>query len=318
MGINNKENTEMDLLTSRPFLKKKIQSSTITMYIIISLLPVIAFALYKYRINAVIHLLVTVIVCVCTEYLYEFLLKKQITISDGNAVLVGLLIFLMLPAYAPYWIGALAGAFAIIVIKHLLGEFAHFTLNPACSAICLLLAVLSQYMDNYVKNGVAGVAFEALHNDKAVDTYQLMIGNTDGAMGEICVIALLIGAVLLILTGVVDIYVPAASILSFSVVVLLFAGKGFDLTYLTAQFACGGFLFAIWFVASDFSNMPITPVGQIVYGILVGVLIGLSRVFFSNDRIIYFIILLCNLLVPLIENYTVPKPLFASKDRTLK
>lgn len=301
---------KMKLLTSHPFLKKKINSTTLRLYILLSLLPIIAFALYKYRINAIIHLVVTLIVCVGTEYLYEFFLKKDITIIDGNAILTGLLIFLMLPAYAPYWVGALGGALAIIVIKHLLGGFEFININPACFAICFLNLVLPGNMDNYASGGTGSIAYDLLHNEKALDTYRLMFGNTDGAMGEICVIAILIGAMLLILTGVVDIYVPIFSIISFLIVVMIASGKGADLTYMTAQLASGGFLFAIWFVASDFSSAPITTVGQIIYGVLIGVLIGISRVFFANDRIIYFVILLCNLLVPVIENLTIPKPLF--------
>jgi len=310
MDTENKEKIEMDLLTSHPFQKKKIQSSTIMFYIILSLLPIIIFALHRYRINAVIHLIVTVVVCCGSEYLYEYLFKKEITIADGSAVLTGLLIFLMLPAYAPYWVGALGGVFAIIVVKHLFGGLGNVIVNPACSAICFLLISLPGYMDNYAQNGVGNVAYELLYSKKTVDTFELMMGNTDGAMGEICVVAILIGAVLLILTGVVDIYVPAVSIISFSFVVLFTSGRGFDFTYLTAQLACGGFLFVIWFIASDFSSAPITVVGQAVYGILIGGLIGVSRVFFGSDRAIYFIILFCNLCVCAIENLTIPRPLY--------
>lgn len=315
--MENIDNSRMKLLTTHPFLKNKMQTSAIMLYMIISLLPMVGFAMYKYRMNAVIHFLVIMIVCVGTEYLYEFFLKKEITVTDGNAVLIGMLIFLMMPAYVPYWVGVLGSVIAIIIVKHLLRKICNIYVNPACFAICVLNIILAGYMDNYTTDKIADIAYESLHNNKAVDTFNLMIGNTDGAMGEICVIAMLTGALLLILTGVVDIYVPSVSIICFCIVVMMFKGKGFDLTYLTAQLGCGGFLFAIWFIASDCAASPITIKGQVIYGIIIGILTGLSRVLFSNDRIIYFVILVCSLFVPLIENLTIPKPLFSTKSKGL-
>lgn len=296
------------LLTAHPYLSKNNENLKIMLAAIIALVPMLAFAIFKYRLNAVIHIAITVIVCVCTDYLYKYFIKKDVKGLELDSVVTGIVIALLLPAYAPYWVGVLGGVFAVLIIKNIFGGIGNCIVNPACAAICFLNIALPRYMDNYVVNGNADIAFISLKNNKTVDTFKLMIGNTDGAMGEICAVALLIGAVILVLAGIVDIYIPAVYIITFSVIVSIVSGNGFDLTYLTSQLASGGLLFVVWFMAANFISSPITTKGQIVYGALLGVFTALVRLYGSNTFDIYFVLLFVNMCVPLIENLTIPKP----------
>lgn len=302
------ETDNIKLLTGHPYLSKKTESFHIMISIIVSLIPIIAFAIYKYKINAIIHIAITVIVCVCTDYLYKFFTKQDISVNDGSSIVTGVMISLLLPAYAPYWVGALGGVFAILIAKQMFGGIGNCIVNPVCAAFCFLCVSVPRYMDNFVVNGNANIAFDMIKDNKTVDAYRLMIGNIDGSMGEVCAIALLIGAVIAVLLGVVDIYIPAVYIVTFSIFVLILGGRGLDFNYLTVQLASGGFLFAVWFVAADFTSSPIIMGGQVIYGIMLGILTALSRVFGQNANEIYFIILFANLCVGLIENITIPKP----------
>lgn len=299
----------MEYITAAPHIKGKSDSTNIYLCLILSLIPAIAFSIYKYQVNAAIHFVVTVLSCVCADYLYTFLIKKKIEFKDLSSVVTGIILALMLPAYAPYYVGIIGGLFAVIIIKHLLGDFTHFYLNPAVTAKCFLTLIVFDSMRKY-SEGVMTLPVEILNRGKTVDNYQMMIGNVDGSMGEVCVIALLIGAVILVITGVSDIYIPVSYIVSFGLIMAVFGDKSFDLTYIVSQIAGGGFLMSVWYLSSDLKSSPITCKGQIIYGIILGILTSLTRLFGHYTEEIYFVVLLGNLFVPFIERYTIPKTFY--------
>lgn len=145
-----------------------------------------------------------------------------------------------------------------------------------------------------------------MRNGEAVDTMSMLIGKTAGTIGETSAIAILIGAIFLILMGVIDLRIPASYIITFVVFILLFGGHGFDLGYVTAQLCGGGLMLGAFFMATDYVTSPITPRGQIIFGICCGIFTGLFRCFGANAEGVSFAIILSNLLVPMIEKYTVP------------
>ena len=110
------------------------------------------------------------------------------------------------------------------------------------------------------------------------------------------------------LTGVIDVYIPAAYIAAFIVMISIFGKGGADITYIIAQLAGGGFLLAVWFIATDYATSPITVRGQLIYGIILGVLSAVVRIWGNSSEELYYILLICNLFVPLIERFTIPKP----------
>ena len=143
---------------------------------------------------------------------------------------------------------------------------------------------------------------------------KMFLGTTAGTIGETSVVAILIGAIILIMLGVIDLRIPASYIITFAIFILLFGGHGFDGNYLTAQLCGGGLMLGAFFMATDYVTSPITPMGKIVFGILLGILTGLFRVFGANAEGVSFAIILGNLLVPIIEKYTIPRAFGLKKE----
>ena len=229
--------------------------------------------------------------------------------------MTGLLLALNLPHTLPIWQAVLGSVFAIIIVKMMFGGLGQNFMNPALGARCFLLVSFAGTMTSFTYDGVTGATpLALLKSGESVDTMKMLLGTTAGTIGETSAIAILIGAIFLIATGVIDLTIPASYILSFIVFILLFGGHGFDVTYLVAQLCGGGLMLGAFFMATDYVTSPITPMGKIVYGILLGLLTGLFRIYGANAEGVSFAIILSNLLVPIIEKFTIPRAFGQKKE----
>ena len=297
-------------VSSSPHIRDKVTSSNIMLMVVISLLPATFFGIWNFRHeNAWILIVLTTAAAVLAEYLWEKLMHKPVTIKDFSAVVTGLLLALNLPPTLPWWMGVVGAFFAIIVVKQLFGGLGQNFMNPALGARCFLLICFAGKMTNFVYDGVTGpTPLANLKAGESVDSFAMLIGNTSGTIGETSVIALMIGAMFLILMGVIDLRIPGTYILTFVIFISLFGGHGFDPQYITAHLCGGGLMLGAWFMATDYVTSPITSKGKIVYGICLGCLTGLFRVFGGSAEGVSYAIIISNLLVPLIEKATLPKP----------
>ena len=297
-------------VSSSPHIRDKVTSSNIMLMVVISLLPATFFGIWNFRHeNAWILIVLTTAAAVLAEYLWEKLMHKPVTIKDFSAVVTGLLLALNLPPTLPWWMGVVGAFFAIIVVKQLFGGLGQNFMNPALGARCFLLICFAGKMTNFVYDGVTGPPPLAnLKAGESVDSFAMLIGNTSGTIGETSVIALMIGAMFLILMGVIDLRIPGTYILTFVIFISLFGGHGFDPQYITAHLCGGGLMLGAWFMATDYVTSPITSKGKIVYGICLGCLTGLFRLFGGSAEGVSYAIIISNLLVPLIEKATLPKP----------
>lgn len=297
-------------VSSSPHIRDKVTSSNIMLMVVISLLPATFFGIWNFRHeNAWILIVVTTAAAVLAEYLWEKLMHKPVTIKDFSAVVTGLLLALNLPPTLPWWMGVVGAFFAIIVVKQLFGGLGQNFMNPALGARCFLLICFAGKMTNFVYDGVTGpTPLANLKVGESVDSFAMLIGNTSGTIGETSVIALMIGAMFLILMGVIDLRIPGTYILTFVIFISLFGGHGFDPQYITAHLCGGGLMLGAWFMATDYVTSPITSKGKIVYGICLGCLTGLFRLFGGSAEGVSYAIIISNLLVPLIEKATLPKP----------
>lgn len=297
-------------VSSSPHIRDKVTSSNIMLMVVISLLPATFFGIWNFRHeNAWILIVVTTAAAVLAEYLWEKLMHKPVTIKDFSAVVTGLLLALNLPPTLPWWMGVVGAFFAIIVVKQLFGGLGQNFMNPALGARCFLLICFAGKMTNFVYDGVTGpTPLANLKAGESVDSFAMLIGNTSGTIGETSVIALMIGAMFLILMGVIDLRIPGTYILTFVIFISLFGGHGFDPQYITAHLCGGGLMLGAWFMATDYVTSPITSKGKIVYGICLGYLTGLFRLFGGSAEGVSYAIIISNLLVPLIEKATLPKP----------
>lgn len=273
-------------VSSSPHIRSKVTTGNIMLMVTIALLPASAFGVWNFGLPALVMLLSTTISAVLTEYIYEKLMHKKVTINDFSAVVTGLLLGLNMPASAPWWMGALGSVFGILIVKQLFGGLGQNFMNPALGARCFLLISFTGPMTKFIYDGVSGPTPLALLKDgETVDTMNMLIGKIPGTIGETSVIAIIIGAIFLILMGVIDLRIPGTYIVTFVIFVGIFghftkAGVGFfDPQYITAHLCGGGLMLGAWFMATDYVTSPITKKGQYVYGVLLGILTGLFRLF---------------------------------------
>ncbi len=303
-------------VSSNPHIRASISTSGIMMAVVIALLPAAGFGIYNFGLRALAHILITVATCVLTELGFEFLVKKPITIGDFSAVVTGLLLALNLPVSAPLWIGIIGGIFAILVVKMLFGGLGQNFMNPALGARCFLLLSFAQFMTNFDCDAYTGATPLALvKQNGSVNILNMVIGKTSGTIGETSMIAIIIGACILLALGIIDLRIPATYIISFVIFLVLFGGHGFDPAFITAHLAGGGLMLGAFFMATDYVTRPITKLGQYIYGIILGLLTGIFRIYGPSAEGVSYAIIISNLLVPIIEKYTMPKPFGKGGER---
>lgn len=295
-------------VSSNPHVRSKESTSSIMLLVVVALLPAFGFGIYNFGIMAAVHVLITVAACVLTEFVFNLIIKKKQTVSDLSAVVTGMLLGLNLPVGAPWWIGILGGIFAILVVKCLFGGLGENFMNPALGARCFLVISFPAIMTNFNCDAYSGATPLALLKSGAeVNILDMVIGRTGGTIGETSVIAIVIGACILLATGVIDLRIPGSYIVTFVIFVVIFGGYGFNPAYIAAQLSGGGLMLGAFFMATDYVTRPVTVKGQYVYGIILGVLTGIFRIFGPSAEGVSYAIILSNLLVPLIEKWTMPR-----------
>ena len=306
-------------VSSAPHVRAKDTTSRIMLYVIIAMLPAALFGIYNFGLRALLLILVTVASCVASEWIFNKIVHKKQTIGDLSAVVTGMILALNLPVNLPIWEAIVGGVFAIVIVKMLFGGLGQNFMNPALAARCFLLIAFAKDMTNFVTDTYTGATpLAAMRNGEAVNTMDMLIGRTAGTIGETSVIALIIGAIFIILMGVIDLKIPASYIVTFAVFMMLFGGHGVDANYITAQLCAGGLMFGAFFMATDYVTSPITPRGQILFGICCGIFTGIFRCFGANAEGVSFAIILSNILVPLLEKITIPKAFGVVKEKAAK
>ena len=308
--------SDMMRVSSNPHIRSKVSTDKIMLMVIIALLPATGFGIYNFGIRALFNVLITIASCVLSELVFELIVKKKLTVGDMSAVVTGLLLALNLPVSAPLWIGIIGGAFAIIVVKMMFGGLGQNFMNPALAARCFLLISFPSLMTNFTCDAYSGATpLASLKAGESVNVYNMIIGKIPGTIGETSMVAIVLGAVLLMLIGIIDIKIPGSYILTFVIFVGIFGGHGFDTYYLSAQLAGGGLMLGAFFMATDYVTRPVTRAGQVVFGIILGLLTGIFRIFGASSEGVSYAIIIGNLLVPLITKYTSPKPFGKGGER---
>lgn len=306
-------------VSSSPHVRAKDDTSRIMLYVLIALMPTTIFGIFNFGIRALLLVLVCIITCVLSEFLFEKAVGKKSTIGDLSAAVTGLLLALNLPHTLPVWQAVLGSIFAIVVVKMLFGGLGQNFMNPALGGRVFLLISFAATMTNFEFDGVAGATpLALLKNGESVNTLDILIGRCGGTIGETSALCILLGAIILILLGVIDLTIPGIYIVSFSIFIMLFGGHGFDTTFLVAHLCGGGLMLGAFFMATDYVTSPITPGGKIIYGICLGVLTGVFRIFGNSAEGVSYAIIFSNLLVPLIEKVTVPRAFGIVKEKKAK
>lgn len=299
---------ELFHVSSNPHIRASHTTGRIMMTVLIALMPASIFGIFNFGMPALFTIILSMASCVLTEYIYEKLMHKKITISDCSAAVTGLLLALNLPSTVPWWIPVLGGIFAILIVKQLFGGLGQNFMNPALTARCFLLISFAGRMTTFTYDGISGATpLTLLKSGESVDVMKMFLGTTGGVIGETSALAILIGAAFLLWNKVISLRIPGMHLGVFAIFVLLFGGHGFDLSYLAAQLFGGGLMLASFFMATDYVTSPITKKGQLIYGAILGILTGSFRIFGKSVEGVSYAIIFSNLLVPLIDRVTLPK-----------
>ena len=315
---------EMYNVSSNPHVRDKMTTSRIMQLVVIALLPATLFGIWNFGFHALLVVLVTVISSVFFEWLYDRLMHKKNTITDFSAVVTGLLLALNMPPQIPLWMPVLGSAFAIIVVKQLFGGLGQNFMNPALAGRCFLMISFAAKMTDFsVSDSYRGVLdtvtgatpLAALKKQgfvaaSSIPVKDLFIGNIQGTIGETSALAILIGAVILLAFKVIDLKVPLTYIGSFTVFVIFYmlgSGMGFDGNYLLSHLFGGGLMLGAIFMATDYVTSPMSHKGMLIYGVCIGLLTVIIRLFGAYPEGMSFAILIMNAFTPLINTYVKPK-----------
>ncbi len=292
-------------VSSSPHVRDTVTTKSIMYDVLIAMLPAAAFGVFQFGFHALLVIIITMAACALSEYVYEYALGKPITIMDGSALVTGMILALNMPANIPLWIPVLGGVFAIVVVKQLYGGLGQNFMNPALAGRCFLLISFAGKMSNFTLDGWSGATpLAQLKAGQAVDVTAMFIGQIPGTIGEVSVIALLVGAAYMVAKKVISLRIPLTYILTTAVFVFIFGQQ--DLGFVAAHVCGGGLIFGAFFMATDYVTSPITPKGQIAFGVLLGILTGLFRLFGGSAEGVSYAIIISNMLVPLIEKFTLP------------
>lgn len=287
-----------------PRIKTNAQWAALMFDMEIALLPVVLFAAYQFGFSAIKVIVASVLACVLTEVVYDACMKRKSNISNGTAVVTGLLLGLTLPAGVSLYVPIIGGIFATFVVVLLYGGYGQHFMLPALAARCFLLISFTTQMTTYTIDGVSSATPLAVLQSGGVPVMtDMLVGTVNGAIGEVSAIAILIGFAYLLIRRAAKFITPVVYVAVFVIYLGLFGGHGFDMNFIGTQILGGGFLFAVAFFASDLVINPRTTLGQVIYGVLLGVLTGLYRTLGSTPESISYAVICCNILIPLIDKF---------------
>ncbi len=300
------------IVSNAPHIHTSNSSRRIMLDVVIALMPAAIAAVIIFGVKALGVLAACVIGAVVSEFLFNLITRRPQTVGDMSAVVTGLLLGLNLSSAVPLWQCVVGAAFAIIIVKCLFGGLGHNFANPAISARVFMLLAFSEVaggaMPAVVELEASATPLELIGSsaDQLPSIMDMFLGLRGGAVGEGCIVALLIGYAYLCARKVIKWYVPAAFV--GTVFVLFLAASGSFTTALYEIMAGGVFIGAI-FMATDYVTTPINNTGRVVFALGCGVITFIIREFCAYPEGVSFSILAMNILTPYIEKWTAKKPL---------
>lgn len=298
-------------VSSNPHIRSKVSTSMIMLCVVGALLPACGYGIYHFGLRALFILLLSLGSCILAELLFNVIAGKKNTLTDFSAYVTGILLGMNLPVSAPWWLPVIGGFFAIIVVKMLFGGLGQNFMNPALGARCFLLISFPKLMTDFsMPKDTDAVStatpLQVLRNGDSVSLKNMFTGNIRGTIGETSAIAIMLGGIFLIVIGVIDYCVTFSYLATFSVFIVLFNGA-LDTEFLLAHLLGGGLMLGAFFMATDYVTRPITKKGQLLYGLFLGFMTAIFRMYGPSAEGVSYSIIIGNLLVPLIDRITVGK-----------
>ncbi|MCR4693255.1 MAG: RnfABCDGE type electron transport complex subunit D [Firmicutes bacterium] len=310
------------IVSSSPHIKAKDTITSIMRDVIIALLPATFAGVYFFGYRAVLVILTSVAASVLSEYLYQKIMKKPVSVRDLSALVTGLLLALNLPVTIPLWMVVIGAAFAIIIAKQLYGGLGKNFVNPALAGRCFMTiswaGAMTAFTNPFMGCGADAIAsatplavIKGVSQGSLPPLLDAFLGAKAGCIGETSGAMLLLGFLYLLIRRVVDFRIPVFYVASFAVLIYLFGSNNTGLSqehFALLHILTGGLLLGSIFMATDYVTTPTTHLGRIIFGIGCGFLTFAIRKFGSYPEGVSFSILLMNLVSPIIERFTVIKP----------
>ena len=298
-------------VSTSPHIKSKDTVSSVMRDVLIALLPATFAGVYFFGLNALLVILVAVLSAVISEYAFQKITKKPITINDLSALVTGLLLAFNVPPTLPLWMVAIGSAFAIIVVKCFYGGIGQNIVNPALAARAFLLASYPVRMTTWTLDGTTGpTPLGVLRADGASalpKLFDVFVGNIGGCIGETSALALLIGAAYLLYKKIISWHIPASYIGTVFVLTTILGRNGFMTGNGFYEILLGGLILGSFYMATDYTTSPMTKKGHLVFGISCGILTTLIRLYGGYAEGVSYSILIMNLFVPFIDKFTKPR-----------
>jgi len=322
-------------LRTSPHVRGALTLPTIMRHVVYALVPICIFSIYQFGLSALALILVVTLSCVLTEHAFNKLNNKNNSLKDYSALITGILLALTLPPSFPLWMGAVAGFVAIAMGKILFGGIGYNVFNPALMGRAFVQAAFPVAITSWTPAGMAdrftqfipsslSLPFTipastdaiseatplALHKFEQTSTSfnNLFFGFSSGSLGETSSILILLCGAYLMLRGFMGWRIPLAIFIS----TILFSGIFYllDSAYYPSplfMLTSGGLMLGALFMATDPVSAPVTPMGMLLFGFLIGALTIIIRLFGGLPEGIMYAILLANAAVPLIEAITQPR-----------
>lgn len=296
---------------SSPHIRGDFKTSRLMLDVVVALLPALAVGTWVLGFRALAVTAVSMASAVGAEWLYCKAAGKQNTLRDCSALVTGMLLALTLPASVPLGIAVLGSVFAIVLAKCMCGGLGQNILNPALAARAFLMLLFPAALTHY--EAIDGISSATpLHRMamSALPEYSLMdmfLGRIPGSIGELSALALLLGGVFLVARKVISPKIPLAYLGSVAVLTLIFSKTGSPVDWMLYSVLGGGVMLGAIFMATDYATSPVTPMGQLLYGIGCGVLTVFFRYFGLFPEGVTYAILLMNLATWGIDRVTAPR-----------
>ena len=300
------------IVSVSPHLHKDESVSKIMWMVVVSLIPAGAAGVFIFGISALSVIILGVVSAVVTDFVLQVLTKRKVTILDGSAVITGILLAYNLPPKVPFWLPIIGAIFSIAIGKQVFGGLGQNIFNPALVGRVFLMASWPKYMTSFTQpfnyDAVTSATPLALLKKgklfENISYLDLFLGKRGGCIGEVCILALLLGAILLFIKGYISWHIPIPYILTVGVFAYIFGPKGLLSGDWLFHILSGGLILGAFFMATDYVTSPLTRKGQVIFAVGCGIITAIIRLWGGYPEGVSYAILMMNAATPIIDRYT--------------
>ena len=294
----------------RPFMRTSYGTDSIMGMMMTALIVIGGGGIFRYGPHALLLCLVSTVSAVAAEAAYSAAAGRGLTIRDYSAAVSGLMLGLILPPAVPVYFAAIGAAGGIILGKCLFGGIGRNLINPAMTGKLIMISLIRNAMGDFYSGNFGTIStLMQITMGNSVSTRDVLTGNVSACIGTGSILLILAASVFLLLSGVITLTIPLSGLVSFTAMMILFGHHGWRPGFLMVELCGGSFLFTLFLMATDYSTSPVTGAGQVLYGVIFGILTAVLRLFFGRtEHAVVISLLLTNLTARFLDQHTMPRP----------